>query len=388
VLLTPFNGGLAVARHLVRAGVEVAVLAGRSDSFMAHTRGVEGQLIPDLPDGREEWLSALGSHAGGAVMTGGDVASAFLATEREALEPSLRTFESQDDVHRALMGKLRSYEIATAAGVRIPWTFSVSSAADLERVIEAARYPCVLKPDFSHLWRAVFGEDRVLLANDRDELERHGRAALEGGLDLLVCEYVPGDDTAMEEAIVVRAADGSYPVAFGCGKLRQHPSGFGAASLCEVIPGEESLALARSLLDHAGFVGVAGIETKRHSETGDYYFIEANVRIPTQFGLGDAAGGDSAWRMYAALAGMEVGPQPPLRYGVRLLFPELELRGALRAIRGQDDSAGPFERLRSYRGVRDWGIADLRDPGPALHRASNVLRKRTRRRTRRVMGRG
>lgn len=388
MLLTPFNGGLAVARHLVRAGVPVTVLAGGSDSFTARTRGVKGRVLHDLPHGREEWLSKLGALGGAMLMTGGDVGSAFLVEEREALPPETRTFESQDDVHAALMGKRRAYDIAAEAGVRIPWTSSVSTHAELERVVEEARYPCVLKPDFSHLWRAVFGDDRVLLAHDRDELAKLGRDALEGGLDLLVSEYVPGDDTAMEEAIVVRARDGSYPVEFGCHKLRQYPSGFGAASLCEVTPAEESLDLARRLLDHAGFVGVAGIETKRHAETGEYYFIEANVRIPTQFGLGDAAGGDSSWRMYASLAGIDLGPHPPLRYGVRLLFPELEMRGAWRSVRGKDESAGPIERLRSYRGVHDWGIADLRDPGPGFSLAAGLFRRRTRARARRVLHRG
>jgi D-aspartate ligase len=381
VLLTPFNGGLAVARHLVRAGVPVTVLAGGSDAFTAHTRGVDGHVLANLPQARSLWLEELASIGEAVVMTGGDVGSDFLATESGggALPPGIRVFEGQDDVHGALMGKLRSYEIAAEAGVRTPWTASVSTSEELERVVEEARYPCVLKPDLSHLWRAVFGDDRVLLAEDRDALAKLGREALSGGLDLLVSEYVPGDDTAMEEAIVVRAGDGSHPVAFGCHKLRQYPSGFGAASLCEVVPGEESLDLARRLLDHAGFVGVAGIETKRHSETGEYYFIEANVRIPTQFGLGDAAGGESAWRMYATLAGIDVGPQPELRYGVRLLFPELELRGAWRSVRGKDDSAGPMERLRSLRGVRDWGIADLRDPGPGLSLATGLARRRTKR---------
>jgi hypothetical protein len=92
--------------------------------------------------------------------------------------------------------------------------------------------------------------------------------------------------------------------------------------------------------------------------------------------------------MYASLAGIDVGPQPELRYGVRLVFPELELRGAMRSIRGRDESAGPLERLRSYRGVRDWGIADLRDPGPGLSLATRLVRKRTRAQAKRVLRRG
>jgi D-aspartate ligase len=383
VLLTPFNGGLAAARSLVRRGVRVSVLAGRSDAFTARTRGADGRVLADLPEGRGEWLDALGSLAPAAVVTGGDVASAFLASESSALASGIRTFESLDGVHRKLLAKLDSYEIARAAGVRVPWTRAVSSQADLEAAIEEAPFPCVLKPDVSHLWRAVFGDDRVILAHDRDALRADGLRAIDAGLDMLVSQYVPGGDDAMEEAIVVRAPGGDFPVAFGCHKLRQYPSGFGAASLCEIVPAEESLALARRLLDHAGYVGVAGVETKRHAETGDLYFIEANVRIPTQWGLGDAAGGDSSWRMYATLAGIDPGPQPDLRYGVKLVFPELELRGAMRSLRGRDGSARPLERLRSYRGARDIGIADPRDPGPALALAAGFAGRRIRRLVRR-----
>jgi predicted ATP-grasp superfamily ATP-dependent carboligase len=263
-------------------------------------------VLPDLPGGRGEWLAALGSLAAAAVvMTGGDVASAFLASESAMLPAGILTFEALDRVHRKLLAKLDSYEIARAAGVRVPWTRAVSNPADLEAAIEEVTFPCILKPDVSHLWRGVFGDDRVILAHDRDALRADGLRALDAGLDMLVSEYIPGGDDAMEEAIVVRAPGGGFPVAFGCHKLRQYPSGFGAASLCEIVPAEESLGLARRLLDHAGYVGVAGIETKRHAETGEVYFIEANVRIPTQWGLGDAAGGDSSWRMYATLAGID-----------------------------------------------------------------------------------
>ena len=67
---------------------------------------------------------------------------------------------------------------------------------------------------------------------------------------------------------------------------------------------------------------------------------------------------------------------------------ELEMRGAWRSVRGKDESAGPIERLRSYRKVHDWGIADLRDPGPALSLAAGLVRRRTRKRAQRVLHRG
>jgi D-aspartate ligase len=282
-------------------------------------------------------------------------------------------------VHVPLIDKPTSHELARAAGVRVPWTAIVRSAGDLERAAADAPYPSVLKPALSHVWRPILGQERVLLAHGPDELIAHGRRALDAGVDTIVSEYVPGGDNCVEEAILVRAADGSYPMVFGCAKLRQSPHGFGAASLCMSAELPESMALARALLDHTGFVGVAGIETKRHADTGDYYFIEANVRLPTQFGLGDAAGADASWRTYATLAGLPLGPRPTLRNGVKLVFPELDLREFRRYLRGEraDDRPATLTGwLRSWRGTRELGVLDLSDPGPALGLAGAALKRR------------
>src|SRR4051794_29059114 len=367
VLLAPFNGGLAVARSLSRRGEQVTVLASPTDAFTASTRGAHGEVLPPLPEGRDVWLERLAAQDSCAVLTGSDLGSEFLTTEREMLPDEVRTFEAGGDAHVALMNKQSTYEVAERAGVRYPRSRFVSTEAELQAAAEEMVYPCVMKPCLSHVWRSIFGDDRVLLAETPEELVEGSRPALAHDLEIIVSEYVPGGDDAVEEAILVRAEDGSYPVAFGCKKLRQHPAGFGAASLCMCAPIPESMELSRRLLDEAGYVGVAGIETKRHAETGEYFLLEVNVRIPTQWGLGDAAGGDASWRLYATLAGIPLGPQPPLRDGVKLVFPELEIRAAARALTSRNSSGpGLRERLRSWRGAGDLGILDRRDPGPAV----------------------
>src|SRR4051794_36460226 len=320
VLLAPFNGGLAVARVLSRRGEQVSVLASPTDAFTSSTRGARGEGLPALPEGREVWLERLAAQGECAVLTGSDLGSEFLTRERDALPDEVRTFEANGDAHVALMNKQSTYEVAERAGVRYPRSGFVSTEAELESVAEEMVYPCVMKPCLSHVWRSIFGDDRVLLAESADELVEGSRPALGHDLELMVSEYVPGGDDAVEEAILVRAEDGSYPVAFGCKKLRQHPAGFGAASLCMCAPIPESMELSRRLLDEAGYVGVAGIETKRHAETGEYFLLEVNVRIPTQWGLGDAAGGDASWRLYATLAGVPPGPPPPPPGGGKVGF--------------------------------------------------------------------
>ncbi|MEA3056574.1 MAG: hypothetical protein QOD30_2006 [Actinomycetota bacterium] len=384
VILQPSNGGLSVARALVRRHVPVELLATSHDSHTVATRGAVGKVLPDFDD-PDAWLTALRSCAArgpAVVLCGSDEASAFLASHRDDLPAALHFFERCDDVHLPLMDKTTSYELCVAAGVRAPATFPVASADDLEHAAGRAVYPSVVKPVLSHRWRPVFGDDRVLLADDAGELRAHCEKALGAGLEVIVSEYVPGGDDCMEEAILVRAADGTFPMQFGCHKLRQWPRGFGASSLCESDPLEESLAMARTLLTHTGYVGVAGVEVKRHATTGDRYFIEVNVRIPTQFGLGDACGADASWRTYATLADIDLEAAPRGRDGVKLVFPELELarlRRFARGERGDGDPATWREWLRTYRGTRTAGVLDPRDPGPLLRIVRAALGRRAKR---------
>jgi predicted ATP-grasp superfamily ATP-dependent carboligase len=377
VVLDPYNGGLAVTRALVRHGEDVVVLAGPVNGFAVRAKGTSGRIVE--PDG---WLEALGEVASGGpavVITGADEASEFLAERRDALPDGIGAFERQDDAHLPLMRKDESDAIARRAGVRVPWTRIVTTGAELDAAAAEAPYPAILKPILSHVWRASHGDHRVLLVADRDAALRAGEDALAAGLGWIMSEYVPGGDDCVEEAIVVRAADGSYPVYFGCAKIRQHPRGFGAASLCRIAELPESMALARAVLDEAGFVGVCGVETKRHAVTGERYFLEVNVRIPTQWGLGDAAGLEASARLAATARGEPLAPQGPIRRRARLVFPELEARALITALRDVPSRRRPAELvrlLRDYRGVRDVGLLDLRDPAPLLWYAGRATLRR------------
>ncbi|HVR06236.1 MAG TPA: hypothetical protein VMS02_09345 [Solirubrobacteraceae bacterium] len=370
IVLDPHNAGLAVARRAVRAGAKVTVVEERA--VVGHSRGVHSVVAPFRESG-EPWLQALleiATRSGECVaLTGTDRGSAWLVSVAERLPENLHVFEHPSSAHLALMDKTSADGIARAAGVRVPWTGRVRDDAEFAGVAELAPWPCVIKPALSHVWRSRYGAARTLLARDADEAANLLRTPLRDGLEMLLSQYVPGGDEDVEEAIVVRLADGSYPVRFGCRKLRQYPPGFGETAVGESSPLPETTTIARRVLDEAGFVGIAGVEVKRDANTGERWFLEVNVRLPGQWGLGDLCGAQATPRLIASLCGERLGEQPEPRAGVGFVQPDLDRHVLLATLAGSPARRWPGLLLRfarPYARARDLGMFDPRDPGPAL----------------------
>lgn len=380
VVLEPISSGLALGRRMVRAGARVTHLMEPGHEWEAHSRGVEHVTAAYGTDGAE-WLAALNRLAASgdplAVLPCTDRGSELLA--RESLPSNVHAFELSGDAHLALMDKATADGIARRAGVAVPWTAVVERADELAALARDAPWPCVVKPVFSHAWRLRYGEDRVFVVHDADEAARLVERPLRDGVAMLLCQYIPGGDDAVEEAIMLRLADGSYPICFGCRKLRQSPRGFGATAVGFSDPLPETTALARRVLDEAGFVGVAGVETKRHPDTDERWFLEVNVRIPAQWGLGDACGAEASTRLVTALGGGALGPAPTPRAGVGIVVPLLDVQVLRELLREVPRWKRPFrllQLLRPYARAREIGLLDPRDPGPGLAWAREIVERR------------
>jgi D-aspartate ligase len=390
VLVDPYNAGLSLARRMTRLGARVTAI--ESEPIVGHSRGVESVIAPFQPEG-ERWLSALESIAQTSrecvVLTGTDRGSEWLVQNADRLPENLRAFEHPGSAHLALMNKEDADRIARGAGVAVPWVAFVRDPQQFAALAAEAPWPCVIKPVLSHEWRERYGAVRAFLANDAEQADSILGRPLRDGMEMLINQYIPGADDDVEEAIVVRLADGSYPVRFGCRKLRQYPTGFGETALGESSTLPETMAIAERVLDEAGFVGVAGVETKRHADTGERWFLEVNVRMPGQWGLGDACGVQGSPRVVRALCGDELGPQPPLRPGVRLVQPDLDrhvVGSMLKAAPARRRPAVAWELARSYSGARELGVFDPRDPAPGLALARLFLNRRVPRLRRRPRG--
>jgi D-aspartate ligase len=392
VLLDPWTAGLAMARRMVRAGATVTMVALPGHHWETYSRGVRRAIESFGSDGAP-WLQALRRIAAGGeqivVIPATDRACELLIRGHRELPENLTMFERSAQGHLPLMDKQTADGIARGAGVHVPWTAVIETELDLERAVAQAPWPCVLKPTLSHEWRQRYGERRTFPVARAEEVVEIAQQPLRDGIPMLLSQYIPGGDDAVEEAIVVRLADGSYPVRFGCRKLRQSPPGFGVTGLGESSPLPETMEIARRVLDAANFVGVAGVEAKRDSRTGERWFLEVNVRVPGQWGLGDACGVQATPRLVASMMGAELGPQPPLRPGVRFVAPASDIdacRQLLSEVPARRRPGLAVKLFAPYLGARELGFFDLRDPGPVLAWGGTVAGRRLERLRRAVAG--
>jgi D-aspartate ligase len=234
----------------------------------------------------------------------------LLSDAREALADRFDIALPPAAVVDDLLDKHRFARIAEAAGIRVPRTVHVP---DPSALLEAARqvgYPAVVKPrmpaerDHSSFPKAVIlqteDDARALLAAPRS-----GRAIPE----LVVQEYIPGDDTS--HLSVAMALDArSRPVAtFVARKRRQANHGAGVGTLVESFRDPEAAAATRTLLQRIGYVGVAEMELKRHATTGELFAIEVNPRLWSQMTLPALLGVDFAFHYCTIAAGATAGPE-------------------------------------------------------------------------------
>jgi predicted ATP-grasp superfamily ATP-dependent carboligase len=236
---------------------------------------------------------------------------------RARLSPAIVPFPDLD-AFTALTDKERLLEEASRVGIAIPSQEIVRDVDALPAMdLSGLQYPVVLKPARSVGERAgVRATFSVSYASDASELRRKVRALPRAAFPLLLQQRVVGPGTG----IFLLLWDGKLKAQFGHQRLSEKPPSGGVSVYCESVAMEEGLRdRSRALLDRFGWRGVAMVEFKRDSSTGQPYLMEVNGRFWGSLQLAIDAGVDFP-RILVACAlgnGDESQEIPSYRVGVR-----------------------------------------------------------------------
>ena len=299
-----------------------------------------------------------------------------ISGHRESIPPTFFIALPPPNVVDTLMDKVAFYSYAATNGFSIPDTHVLFNRSEAERIAYSIEYPCVLKPPSSKTttWLETTHLKAFRIEAPEDLLGLYDRFC-SAASPLIVQQWIPGDDSELYACISYFDRNARPLVAFVSRKLRQWPPGTGEISLGQECRNDlvamESVRLLQSLKYH----GLAYVEFKRDTRTGEYFIIEPNIGRPAvRSGLVEASGVELLYTMYCDLLGLPLPLCREQRYGNRKwLYLRRDILAALNYWRAGDLST--TEWIESLRGPMELAVFSLSDPKPFIFDVLQAGRK-------------
>jgi predicted ATP-grasp superfamily ATP-dependent carboligase len=312
--------GLGIVRSLGRRGIRVCIIddersISKFSRYATHAVHVadlrdEGRTVDVIEDtGRRLGLD------GWVLFATRDQTVAAIARHHDRLAKSFRLVTPPWSAIQYAWDKRNTYRLAEELGIPTPRTWYPEDEAGLEEV--AGDPPFTIKPSVHERFMAVT-KAKAWRADDRDELrDRFIQAAalVEPG-QVMIQEFVPGDGRH-QFSYCAFYRDGEAIGLMVARRRRQHPPEFGRAStFVETVDVPLIEEYSRRFLDRIGYYGLVELEYKRDPRDGEYKLLDVNARTWGYHTLGQAAGVDFPYLVYADLVGEPVVPARA-RSGVR-----------------------------------------------------------------------
>ena len=302
--------GLGIVRSLGRRGVRTFVVDDER-SISRYSRYAGGALrVRDLRDeaATVQTLLALArseDFAGWVVYPTREETVAALSRHRPELSEHFRVPTPPWAVTKWAWDKRNTYRRAAEVGVPAPRAWVVASEDELDRV--DGHPPYVIKPAIKERFFYATG-CKAWRADTRDELRERFRAAarLVGGDEVVIQELVPGGGEN-QLAYCAFFKDGQARASMVVQRLRQHPVEFGRASTCvRTVELPELEETAVRFLRSIRYYGLVELEFKHDSRDGLTKLLDVNARTWGYHSLGQSAGVDFPYLLYADQVGLPV----------------------------------------------------------------------------------
>ncbi len=378
IVISTHTTGLAVIRALGRQGVPVFAMHYDDADIGLVSKYVQERIPAPHPEkSEEEFIGLLLDRAatlgGGLVIPCSEAALGAVSRNKTALQEVYRVACPEWEVTRRFLDKKHTYELAHAVGVPAPRTHLLRSFEDVERFGRTVEYPCLLKPSQSHLYFALFREKMARVENYRELVAAYRRAAA-AGLEVVLQEFIPGDDS---QGLNYNCYfwNGSPLVEFTAQKVMNAPPSLGSPCAVRSRPiaeVPEVLEAGRRLLRAGGHYGFACTEFKRDPRDGVYKLMEVNVRHNLSAQLAIHCGINFPWLQYRHLVEGRLPEPQSFKAGVYWIDLARHLKNCLKHL-GSEFSLPEF--LRPFLKSHVFADLDLRDPRPFVRK---FIRRRIR----------
>jgi protein-tyrosine-phosphatase/predicted ATP-grasp superfamily ATP-dependent carboligase len=376
---------LSVIRSLGRGGIEVHIGWHPPDSEALWSRYVaQAHALPPYDAADPSWKRALvelmDRHAFDLVVPCSDPSLFPLQKHRAEFEPHGKIALLSDEAFRVVTDKTEANALARSLGLRLPREVPVERLDQAGQVRSELKLPVALKPQSSFDRESVGARRAVRFVKRWEDLESALREMLPEG-PVAAQEYFRGRGCGVELLL----ADGEPLLEFQHLRLYEPPWGGAGPYRQSVTLMPELRDAAVRLLRELRYTGVAMVEFKLNTETGDWVFIEVNGRFWGSLPLAVAAGADFPLALFQFLVEGRRDFPKHYRVGLRCRNWKLMrwwLTTNLRVRRQEPElptvplwkvGADALGSLATFRERSDTFTLD--DPGPALSELRSIVRE-------------
>lgn len=280
----------------------------------------------------------------------------------------------------ALQHKEGFQRLAEKLGSPIPPLVHVRALADLP-AISRLLYPVVIKPGERH---AEYSRQfkKAYRAENAQEAAVLIRRILTVMSDVVVQEWIEGPDSNIYFCLQYRDRHGKLAASFTGRKIRSWPPQVGGTASCVAAPEahDELSAMTTRFFETTGVLGMASMEYKRDTRSGEFRMVEPTV------------GRTDYQEEVATLNGVNM-PYAAWCSELELPLPAVATKrlSVVWRVRSEDAQSATAQGQSAKQGYpRGGDVADalwrLRDPMPSLVQTSRHVRSALDRRTSKLMG--
>jgi exopolysaccharide production protein ExoY len=289
VILGGGFGGVAAARELGRHRIPTLMLS--TEEYVVKSKYSLGVRVKDTCE-IVEFLSRLPEYVSKkpVLFTDNDL-YLHLIYENLSLLKDHYLFPAHPNNLR-LNDKFLLFESARSCGVKAPETYT-----DIEQV---PGYPVIVKPAgwMSHACRlkakAFYCRSRAEALEAVGLLNRHNLKAVSQ-------QIIPGDTQDLYVVTLYRNSRGEILPAGVIQKIREYPRRYGTGTSHLTVNLPELVQQGIRMLDAVDYRGIAELEFKYDKNTGEFYIIEVNGRLPLEIGIFRKTGSRFIYRVYLDL---------------------------------------------------------------------------------------
>ena len=378
LLLGGKENTLSVVRHLGGIGVTVRVSGPPSCWALKSRFCTEAFPVPKGMTQHDYWSTLLlgndGRLNGHMLWALSDDAIEFLNRNRSRLAARYILDDTDADLQRDFLDKMKTLDLARAAGIDAPRHWVAKTEQDLGALRGNVTFPVMVKPVQSHSFIKVFGKKLFIVEQGMDELEAQIRKAWDHGIAVFVVEMIPGPDSLLSSYYTYRSRDGRRLFNFTKSVIRRWPVNRGNACYHKTGWLPETAAAGARFFDNVGLRGLGNIEFKRDPRDGKLKIIEVNARLTAAQELVRRAGVPIDLIIYCHLTKQPLPDFTMSSEELRLWYPLRDFLGFVELWRkGQ---LSPWGWLKSIAGGKHVSmLMSLKDPMPMTVAFTGIVAK-------------